>query len=283
VTRRRGLPGPDPMETLDAWEPAVTAWRTEMRAAGRSPASIRLVSHYVRDFARTCPTPQEATRRDLVTYLSRDSWSPETRKGARTSVRAFFGWALAEGLLEADPAATLPRIRIPAAEPRPAAEEDIRRALEVADERVQLMIMLGAVAGLRRAEIAGVHTCDLDDADDLVVLGKGGARRTITLPPTLAAAIRQRPPGWLFPGPNGPMTPAAVGKLIHRALPDGVTPHMLRHAAATALHDLGLSLFELQKFLGHSNPTVTARYVRVRSERTTAALAVRAAALVGAR
>lgn len=285
MTRRRGRPGPDPVEVLEGWELAVTGWRLEQRAAGRSPESLRLGTHYVRALARTVPTPQEVTRRDLIAFLSRDDWSPETRKSARTSLRGFFAWAAAEGLVEANPAASLPPIHVPQAEPRPATDDAIRAALAAADERVRLMVLLGAVAGLRRAEISRVHSDDLDDADQLRVHGKGGKTRTVGLDPVLAGLLRALPPGWAFPSPQRtgrPYTPDAVGRLISQALPPGTTPHMLRHACASGLYADGLGLLELRDLLGHTSVATTQRYTKVRTERTTAHMGARLASLVGA-
>jgi integrase len=283
VTRRRGLPGPDPIEIQDAWEQAVTDWRMEMRAAGRTAESLRLGTHYVRMFARTCETPQKASRRDLITFLSRSDWAPETRKSARTSLRGFFSWAAATDVIEADPAASLPPVRVPQADPRPATDDAIRQALTAASDRVRLMVLLGAVAGLRRAEIARVHSDDLDRDGELVVWGKGGRRRTIGLDPALVALLHALPPGWAFPGRDGHMSPAHVGKLVTNALPAGTTPHMLRHACASALYEDGLGLLELRALLGHSSVATTQRYVRIRSARTTAAMGARLATLTGAR
>lgn len=281
MTRRRGRPGPDPIEFLDGWETAVVAWRVELRAAGRPATSVRLLCHYVRDFARTTPTPQEATRADLLAYLAGHQWAPETLKSARSSLRAFFAWATAEGLLETDPAARLPAIRIPQAEPRPADDAAIHLALAAADDRTRLMVLLGAVGGMRRAEIAQVHSDDLR-GDDLLVHGKGNKQRTVGLDPVLAGLLRGLPPGWAFPSRQGHLTPGTVGVLITRTLPAGTSPHQLRHAAASALYEDGIGLLELRAFLGHTSVATTQRYVKIKTARTTAAMARRCAALVGA-
>ena len=120
---------------------------------------------------------------------------------------------------------SLPRVRVPSKPPRPAVNDDAwEAALAKADRRTELMLRLGAEAGLRRAEIAQVHSSHLSHSDAgnlLLVHGKGGATRLV---PDL------RPPGLPDPssavqatcsanGLDGHLTPGHVGKLIARALP----------------------------------------------------------------
>jgi integrase len=252
---------------MDTWGPALAQWRTHQQAAGRSKATIRLRTSYLRRWARVCPHPWAATREAILAFLAHPSWAPESRRSARATFTTFYGWAHAEGLIGVNPATRLPSVRIPFAEPRPAPDDAIRAALAQATDRAALMVMLAAVTGLRRAEIAAVHASDLD-GDDLAIVGKGGRRRILTLPQPLAAAIRARGAGWVFPSPGrGHLTPAHVGVIITRTLPAGYTPHQLRHAAASALHEQGASMFELRELLGHASVSTTQRYVRVRSRR----------------
>src|SRR5690606_22561104 len=80
-------------------------------------------------------------------------------------------------------------------------------ALLAAPPRETLMLRLAAEMGLRRGEVAQVHTDDvLDDLIgwSLVVHGKGGRDRVVPMPGTLARAIQDRPRGYLFPGDYGP-------------------------------------------------------------------------------
>lgn len=243
-----------------------------MLAAGTATSTIRLWRYYVDRLSRVLPTPDAASHDLLIAWLAHPSWQPETRRSARTAITAFYSWATRTGHLSANPAANLPRIRVPDGEPRPASPESIQEALIAADDRVTLMILLGAVSALRRAEIASVHTYHLT-GQELYVVGKGGRGRWVDVPPDMAAVISAQPAGWVFPSTQGDhLTPDYVGRLISRALPAGVTPHQLRHAAASALAELGLDLFELRAFLGHASIRTTQRYVKVRREGTAAAV-----------
>lgn len=265
---------------MTTWHDALAAWRNELQASGASNGTIRLYQHYLLRWSRACDRPDAATHDTLIEWLAVEHWRPETRKSARTALQSFYGWAHRTGQLPANPAVGLPTVRIPEPDPRPAADDDILDAMLSTNLTVRLMIQLGAISGLRRAEIARVHTRDLDRDDVLTVHGKGGRTRRIPLPPSMARAIRACLPGWVFPSParpGRPLTPGCVGRWISATLPDGVTPHQLRHAAATSLHeDDGLSLLELRRFLGHANVGTTQRYVAVRSARLRAAALARA-------
>ncbi len=259
------------------WYDATVRWQQELRAAGRSPETIRTWTHYVTAWSRVCRTPESASRDALIAWLASPRWGPEARKSARTAVRSFYRWAHDHGGLPTNPAEDLPAVYVPPATPRPAPEEAIQIALARADKRQKLMVLLAAVYALRRGEIARINGADLDGCD-LTVHGKGGRRRVVTLAPDLAEVVRGRCAtdgfgGWLFPsgGPDGHYTAAHVGVLVRRVLPDGYTCHQLRHAAASALHEGGLDWGELSKFLGHASVKTTQTYTKLIPHRTNAA------------
>jgi len=132
-----------------------------------------------------------------------------------------------------------------------------------ATDRVRLMIMVAAFLGLRRAEVSRVHTQDLDGLT-LFVHGKGGVKRTVPVPRSLAVLIAGRPPGYLFPsGEHSHLTPGYVGKLMSRAIPGRWTAHTLRHAAATAWAEAGLDMDELAELLGHRSTETTRGYKQI--------------------
>jgi len=244
------------------WNNAVTGWAIEQRAAGMAPGSISLWRRYLRRLSRAHPRgPWTVTRTDLIEWLSRPGWSPATRRSARAAVASFYRWGVDAGKISmADsPATRLPKVRTPRGRPRPTPDEVIRVAVSRATVRVMLMLRLGAECGLRRCEICRVHTRDLVGLR-LWVHGKGGNVRVVPVPASLAALIRSRPPGWLFPSGNGHLSAPYVGKLISRALPERWTAHTLRHAAATAWADAGLDIDEIAELLGHSSAEISRVY-----------------------
>lgn len=265
------------MSQSRSWEQSVRAWRIESKAAGLSPRTIHLRTYYLTRWQRICKHPAETSRGELLAFIATDGWAPETRRSVRSALVSFYGWYYRDDPMS-DPARTLPTVKVPIGLPRPAPDDCIRTALAGATPDVWLMILLGAVNGMRRGEITMVRREDLD-GQHLRIMGKGGRERVVWTPEIVASTIRSRPPGYLFTDhyhrsrTGRPMTAGHIGKLISRMLPEGTTPHQLRHAAATELHEQGCSMEEIRKFLGHASISTTQRYVLTYDHRTAAATA----------
>lgn len=264
------------MSTSLAWSDAVGRFEAYLRAAGRSEETIYLRRRHVERLRRAVAPagPFDVDETALVAWVGTPSWSVETRRSARSSIRVFYTWAHRTGHMATNPALGLASIRPAAPRPRPTPEEALRAALATADEPVRLAIRLGAEAGLRRGEIARVHARDLmEDLTgwSLIVHGKGGRERLVPLTDSLARAVRaatMRTGGYAFPGRvNGHVSPGWLGKLISRTLPVGVTPHSLRHRFATRAYSATSDVFAVQELLGHASPETTRRYVQLHGDR----------------
>lgn len=239
---------------------------TWLRAAGASPGTVRLRRHYLLSLATFYPsrTLLALEPSDLAAFLANAGWSPETRKSARGALRGFYGWAADMELIRVSPAHKLPAVRVPGGRPRPAPDAVFEHAMLAAvTPRERLMVMLAAFAGLRRAEIAHLHTADRVE-DVLRVKGKGGKLRIVPLHPFLYAALVDLPDGWVFPGRiDGHLSPDYVGQILRRLLGDGWSGHTLRHRFASKAYLVDRDLRAVQTLLGHSKPETTARYTQV--------------------
>ncbi len=72
----------------------------------------------------------------------------------------------------------------------------------------------------------------------------------------------------LFDDSGNPISPAMVRLRLKEAskaagLVDHITPHMLRHAAATHLLEAGVDIRFVQRLLGHASITMTERCTHV--------------------
>lgn len=251
-------------------EREIKRWTVWLRAAGRPDTTIGLRTYHVRRAMQELDLdPWAVTAEDLMDFLGKHDWAPETRRSYRASLRAFYTWAQATGRRVDNPALLIPSIALPRGVPRPTPETVYQKALLEADERVALMIQLAAKAGLRRGEIAGLRR-DMIQEDlvghSLVFPGKGGHVRRVPLLEDMARDLLERPPGWLFPSTapgGGSLTPAHVGVLVSRALPEGWACHSLRHRFATVAYIRTRDLRAVQELLGHAKPETTARYTQV--------------------
>lgn len=273
-------PGPAPSVRAPAeWQPQLDEYLLTLRAAGQRPGSVRLRRQQLCRLARglECP-PDAVTESVLLNWFGHQQhWEPEARKSYRSAARGFFAWAERFGRLPNNPASALPAVRVPKAPPRPASDDAWSTALARADDRIRLMLRLAGEAGLRRAEVAQVHSRDVVDVDavtQLIVRGKGGKRRVVPISDSLAAELRAVPHGWLFPNRDGGhLTAAHVGKLVGRALPPGWSMHTLRHRFATRAYRGSRNLRAVQNLLGHESVLTTERYTEVADDEIRAAAA----------
>ncbi|MGW9567129.1 tyrosine-type recombinase/integrase [Prescottella equi] len=264
------------LATPKLWADAVDNFKVHLTAAGRSAETIRTrLSHIctlARAHARIAPT--RITAEQVVRWAGRQEWTPATRRSFRHSAGQFFGWLVATGRAAADASAGLPAVPQTRPRPRPVPERLFADALSVVDRRGALVLRLMGELGLRRGEVARVHTDDLlEDTHgwSLVVHGKGGRQRVLPLTDELAAVIAAGAAGhtpgmsrrgWLFPGQiGGHLSPGWVGKLASRALPGVWTGHKLRHRFATVAYSVDRDLLTVQQLLGHASPETTQRYV----------------------
>lgn len=268
------------------WIRAVEDWTAWMRAAGMREGTITLRRCQLRRLAEAHlrRSPWTVTAGDLVTWLAEQQWAPETRHSYRSALRVFYRWACETGRTGRNPAAGLPRVHVPPALPRPAPEQVLTDALEVASACIRLILLLAAYAGLRRAEISALRWADLTAAG-IRVVGKGGRVRVvplhIVLARELAAEHARRQAGlwgtgwrygtagdgavWVFPGqrPGSHQSASAIGQAATKALPAGWTGHTLRHRFLTRAYQASHDLLVVQALAGHAHPETTLGYTQL--------------------
>lgn len=247
----------------------IEQWTRWMRAADNSAETIsQRVYHVTRMLREVKRDPWSLTSTELIDWLGSKDWSSNTRRGYRASFRAFYSWGQGVGRRPDNPGLLIPSIKAPRGFPRPTPENVYLQALLDADDRVRLMIHLAAKCGLRRGEISRVrrdHVIKDLLGYSLYVKGKGGVEAWVPMPDGLAREILACPPGPIFPTRwgNGPMTPAHVGVLVSRVLPDGWTCHTLRHRCGTVAYADENDLRAVQELLRHAKPETTAIYTQV--------------------
>lgn len=247
------------------WLQLIEQWMIWL-AVDHSPATLRNRAHYIGALASAYVhrQPEGLDVEDLAQILVRETWQAEARKSMRSTMRSFYGWLHLTGRIPTDPSLLLPAVRVPRAVPRPVPLGAFATAVTGADARTRLILQLGRFAGMRRGEIAQVHSDDLlDDGKRLLVHGKGGHERRVPLHPVIRGQVAAAPYGWLFPGPDGHLTAGHVGKLASWALPPGWTLHTCRHRAGTDWYSVRRDIRAVQELLGHAKVSTTQLYVQI--------------------
>ncbi|MUH58841.1 tyrosine recombinase XerC [Bifidobacterium sp. GSD1FS] len=146
------------------------------------------------------------------------------------------------------------------------------------------MIELLYATGMRVGELVGLDIGSFEFSNRTVrVLGKGNKQRVIPFGVPAERAVREwlndgrpllaneRSGNALFLGARGGrIDQRIVRDVVHAqakeaGVPD-ISPHALRHSAATHLLDGGADLREVQELLGHSSLQTTQRYTHVSIE-----------------
>ena len=238
---------------------------------------------------------------EFIVWQRQQGLAPATIRRRASAIRGFCDWLRRNGLIVDDPwrAADI-QIRQPRRLPRPARKDSVRRlpaslcssarvsATEVprgpftrpyeANTLVAVILMLGT--GMRVGEVAALRCIDFDpNAKSLRVNGKGARERQVFLSSdwsvgligaqlTTRQALNVYHEGILFNRDGKEITTASIRARLHKetrsaGLFEKITPHMLRHTAATQLVEHGVDIRFVQRLLGHASLTTTEQYTQV--------------------
>lgn len=209
-----------------------------------------------------------AVAEDIEAFLDERKLGTKARYGWVSHLHQFYAWAIDYDLLGADPTRQVVRPKQRQGKPRPIPTGDLVTALQMAGPMMRCWLTLGAFAGLRCKEIAGLGVEDvLWDDGLLFIRGKGDKDRLVPIHPLVEDALRATTMparGAVFRRPRGGAYPAATvsreGSLFFTSLGIGATMHQLRHWFGTYVQRATGDLRTTQELMGHASPTTTAIY-----------------------
>lgn len=259
-----------------------------MRNKSLAAGLINRRSSFLRSAERIMGTPllraQPADISRLIAAERSRGLSDATLYVYAGHLRAFYGWAIGHGYTRRNPVLSAATPRRPKYLPRPIADGPLGMALMTADDRIRVILMLAALAGLRAVEISRLRREDILDHMDppaIVVQGKGNKPRVVNLSTPLLGELRRYgmprrgPLIRRLDGKPGHVSPSLISTLANRHLHDlGIpdTLHALRHFAGTALYRQTRDIRLVQDTLGHSSPATTALYAAWAREDAPAAM-----------
>ena len=260
------------MHVIGGQEVVVDEWVRWLARLGRAPETIRIRRGTMLAFAATVDI-HAADSETVAEWLASQPGGPGRRQGHLAGLRGFYRWAVAVGHVDHDPTILIPGYHVPAPRKMPVPEHVLSAAIARADERTQLALLLGAYQGLRRTEIASMHS-DAVAGDWLAILGKGQRWRRIPIHPLLRDRLAELD-GWAFPSPRlagEHVSPGTIARWVSAALGEGWTAHSLRRRLATRAYRSQHDIRAVQQILGHASISTTQIYVHADEDSLTAAI-----------
>ena len=240
-----------------------------------------------------------ATREDVVDFLSSlYKEKLDSRSVARNlvSLRAFYRFAMIEGMVQTDPTENLESPKIRSSLPTYLRVDEIEKLLATPDVATPLGLRDRAMmevlysTGLRVSELVNLRLSDIDMRLGCVrCIGKGDKERLVPIGRKALGAVEEylakgrpklarpsSPPPHshvIFLSKNGKRcSRVAIWRILHDyglrlGLRGRLTPHKLRHSFATHLLEGGADLRSVQLMLGHADISTTQIYTHVVEER----------------
>jgi integrase/recombinase XerD len=232
-----------------------------------------------------------------------EALSPASLRRRAAALRGFCRWLLSQGLIPADPwsgtslalgrSHRLPRnlatheLNLLIGFLARAAQVDVgkppeRRSIEKRphESTTLLAVALMVTTGVRVHEAVGIRCRDIDmPGRALRLVGKGRRERQVFLPNDWIAGLTStylearlslgiEHSHLLFNLRYEALSPPAMRSRLAKAakaagISQRVTPHMLRHTAATQLIEAGVDIRYIQRLLGHASLSTTEIYTHV--------------------
>jgi len=280
--------------------PTAARWFLDSCAArSLSPATLRAYAADLADFAAlqgnmlVTEIDRDALRAYSRNMLYDRGLKETTTKRRLATLKVWCRWLEAEGLvpLTAFHGLCL-NVRLPRRLPRALTTEQMGLLLETAEGQMRcgeepesllhyVVVVVLFTSGIRIGELVAVTMSDVSLADGSIrVRGKGNKERQVYVSGTDALSVvrryvtcrAKRSPevsNLFIRRDGGPVTAQYIRKKIAglaqlAGIEQNVTPHMLRHTAATQLVEAGVDIRFIQKLLGHSSIATTQIYTEIR-------------------
>jgi integrase/recombinase XerD len=255
--------------------------------------AVNTVAAYRRDlgqyFAFLEDEKTESSAAAFVSHLRGSGLAASTIARKLAAVRGYHRFLVVEGRSDDDPTLLIDTPRRGRSLPKALTVGEVLQLLDAPDrdsplgvrDRALLEFLYGT--GARVGEVVAVDVLDVDlERRSAIVTGKGDRQRVVPLGEYAVDAIARylphrmelrrgtQDPGRLFLNARGrPLTRQGVWEIVKRqgkraGIPlQRLSPHVLRHSAATHMVEGGADLRTVQEILGHASISTTQVYTHV--------------------
>jgi len=286
----------------------ISDFHAHCRRKGLSPLTLRAYGRDLQDFQtwlHQCEFSDVFSRDAVIGWvedMQNRKLAPASIKRRLACLKVMFAWLEDEDRLDFNPFHKLKlTIRLPRRLPRDLSRGELRILLSSAENAaaqqqtkipahtLQLSLEVLFSTGIRISELCAIRMQDIDLSSGAIhIHGKGNRERRVhIIDPTTMALVRSYIKNWaphtadagaiFTTGQGTPITPDYIRRRLHKLVEStkirrSVTPHMLRHSAATQLIECGADIRFVQKLLGHSSISTTEIYTHVTDKSLRSAL-----------
>lgn len=287
--------------TLSEWLPEWRRIRPRVEESTRINEERRIAAQIVPRWGDTLLADIGSTEiqewLNGLTRLDGEPQSPSSVRKVRHTLSAILRQAVNKGLLDKNPVAATVAPEGQEQAPKFLPDDVVDKMLPLLQGKYRLMTEFLLDTGLRWGELTGLHWESVHD--DAIIIERSydsenqfmkstksygtravpltvRAKRVLAdlpvsthVPTVPYVGCRKPSSGLVFPGPSGePLGRGDLPKVLKAAaLAVGyygqASPHVLRHTYGTRLAKQGVSLYAIQKVMGHSTQLMAAHYAKV--------------------
>lgn len=208
--------------------------------------------------------------------------SAVTRENALIAINSMFKFLVKRRYLTYNPAEDVEHIKLPKKERVFLTADEMKKLLNAIDNpHIYAAVATLSYTGLRISELCNLQEKDVDlkKKELLVKCGKNKKDRIVPICSTLLKILKDykkntRNPksDYFFSTPrSGKLCGGYINEKLHEAtkkcgIQKNITPHVLRHSAASIMVLNNAPISAVQRILGHSDLKTTSRYLHVKND-----------------